>query len=121
MAGTHTRRAARLRRHKRLRKKVQGTATRPRLAIFRSARHIYAQLIDDAAGQTLVAASDMETDLRDSGADSKTAIAARVGTLVAKRAADGGHKAVVFDRGGFMFAGRVKALAEAAREEGLEF
>ncbi|MDP6607196.1 MAG: 50S ribosomal protein L18 [Dehalococcoidia bacterium] len=116
-----TRRAARLRRHVRLRKKLRGSAQRPRLAVFRSGRHIYAQLIDDDTGRTLVTASDMEADMRDEAPATKTEIAKRVGELVGKRANDAGHRAVIFDRGGFTFAGRVKALAEAAREEGLEF
>ncbi|MEE8422711.1 MAG: 50S ribosomal protein L18 [Dehalococcoidia bacterium] len=116
-----TRRAARLRRHVRLRKKLRGSAERPRLAIFRSARHIYAQLVDDDSGRTLVTASDMEAEMRDGASGTKTEIAKRVGELVGKRASEAGHRAVVFDRGGFTYAGRVKALAEAAREEGLEF
>ena len=120
MANSKTRRAARIRRHVRLRRSVRGTAQRPRLAVFRSSRHIYAQLIDDDAGQTLAAASDMETDLND-GADTKVEVARRVGELVGKRASEAGHSTIVFDRGGFTYAGRVKALAEAAREEGLDF
>ena len=120
MANSKTRRAARIRRHVRLRRSVRGTAQRPRLAVFRSSRHIYAQLIDDDAGQTLAAASDMETDLKD-GADTKVEVARRVGELVGKRASEAGHSTIVFDRGGFTYAGRVKALAEAAREEGLDF
>jgi large subunit ribosomal protein L18 len=116
-----TRRAARLRRHRRLRKRVEGTAERPRLAVFRSARHIYAQLIDDRAGQTLVAASDLEPALREGASGTKTEIARSVGTVFAQRAQQAGHSAVVFDRGGFAFKGRVRALAEAAREEGLVF
>ncbi len=121
MANSKTRRAARIRRHVRLRRNVRGTAQRPRLAVFRSSRHIYAQLIDDDAGQTLASASDMETDLADGAGGTKVEIARRVGELVGKRASEAGHSTIVFDRGGFTYAGRVKALAEAARGEGLEF
>ena len=114
-----TRRAARLRRHRRLRKRVHGVAERPRLCVYRSARYIYAQLIDDDAGRTLVQASDLEPSLREGGGDTKVERARAVGELVAKRAREAGHEAVVFDRGGFAYKGRVRALAEAAREEGL--
>lgn len=117
----NTRRSARQRRHRRLRKRVVGTARRPRLAVFRSARHIYAQVIDDRAGHTLVAASDLEASVRENGSGTKTDRARAVGTLLAQRAREAGHEAVVFDRGGFSFKGRVRALAEAAREEGLVF
>ncbi|MCY3655664.1 MAG: 50S ribosomal protein L18 [Chloroflexi bacterium] len=117
----NTRRAARHRRHRRLRKRVVGTVRRPRLAVFRSARHIYAQVIDDRAGHTLVAASDLDPALRENGDGTKTERARAVGTLLAQRAREAGHEAVVFDRGGFAFKGRVRALAEAAREEGLVF
>ncbi|MSQ41431.1 MAG: 50S ribosomal protein L18 [Dehalococcoidia bacterium] len=121
MATTKTARAARLRRHERLRKRLRGSAERPRLAVFRSIQHIYAQLIDDDSGRTLLAASDVETELRGGAGGTKTDVARRVGALVAQRAVQSGHRKVVFDRGGFSFAGRVKALAEAAREEGLVF
>ncbi len=120
MSEQDTRRAARIRRHTRLRKRVQGTAARPRLAVFRSARHIYAQVVDDEAGRTLAAASDMEPELRETGT-TKVARAEQVGALVAQRAREAGLGTVVFDRGGFAYAGRVKALADAARAEGLEF
>ena len=116
-----TRRAARLRRHRRLRKRVEGSPERPRLAVYRSARYIYAQLIDDRVGRTLVAASDLEPALRADGAGTKTTRAQAVGALVAQRAQQAGHSAVVFDRGGYAFKGRIRALAEAAREEGLVF
>ena len=116
-----TRRAARLRRHRRLRKRVHGSADRPRLCVFRSVRYIYAQLIDDGAGHTLAQASDREPELREGAAATKVERARAVGALVAKRAREAGHEAVVFDRGGFAFKGRVQALAEAAREEGLVF
>ncbi|RLT27420.1 MAG: 50S ribosomal protein L18 [Chloroflexi bacterium] len=115
-----TSREARIRRHARLRKKVEGTAARPRLAVFRSTQHIYAQVIDDLAGRTLASASDLEVSLRDGGG-TKTERAAKVGALVAQRAKEAGLESVVFDRGGFEYAGRVQALADAAREEGLVF
>lgn len=107
------------RRHRRVRRKVHGTAARPRLAVFRSNRYIYAQVIDDASGHTLAAASSQEADLR--GAPLNVDTAARVGELVATRAKEAGVSAVVFDRGGYKFHGRVKALADAARQAGLEF
>lgn len=120
MAQQDTARAARIRRHERLRKRVQGTPERPRLAVFRSAKHIYAQLIDDREGRTLAQASDMEAAMREAGG-TKTDRAKQVGTLVAQRGRAAGFEAVVFDRGGFAYAGRVRALADAAREEGLVF
>ena len=114
--------AARRRRHIRVRKRVQGTAARPRLCIFRSLSHIYAQVIDDESGRTLVAASDLEKEAR-AGANGtrKTGRAALVGKLVGQRALKKGIKEIVFDRGGYKYHGRVKALAEAAREAGLKF
>jgi large subunit ribosomal protein L18 len=112
-------REARLRRHRRVRKKVRGTSDRPRLAVFRSNKHISAQVIDDRAGHTLAAASTLEPDLRSSGGN--VAGATRVGELLAERAKSAGVDTVVFDRGGFMYHGRVAALAEAARNGGLEF
>jgi large subunit ribosomal protein L18 len=114
------RRRARTRRHARLRKKVSGTPQRPRLVVTRSARHIVAQLIDDVAGHTLAAASSLEADVRATDGDKK-ARAARVGALLAQRAREAGVAAVVFDRGGYLYHGRVAALADAAREGGLEF
>jgi large subunit ribosomal protein L18 len=113
-------RAARLRRHHRVRKKVHGTAERPRLAVFRSNRHLVAQVIDDRAGRTLAYASTVETDLR-SGATGNKDAAATVGRLVAERARAAGVTSVVFDRGGFAYHGRVAAAADAARAAGLEF
>ena len=113
-------RVARLRRHQRLRKKVSGTPARPRLVVSRSTRHIYAQVIDDTAGHTVAAASTMEADVRALTGD-KSARAAKVGELLAKRAQDAGVEAVVFDRGGNQYAGRIAALADAARESGLKF
>ncbi len=109
-------------RHTRLRKKLAGTQERPRLAVFRSNHHIYAQLIDDGAGRTLVAASTLDPDLKDQLPSSgKIDSATVVGTSIAKKAKDAGVTRVVFDRGGYAYHGRVKALAEAAREVGLEF
>jgi len=110
----------RKRRHIRVRKKVSGTPTRPRLVVTRSARHMVAQVVDDTAGRTLASASTMETDLR-GAADDKTAKARKVGQLVADRAKKAGVEAVVFDRGGNKYHGRVAALAEGAREGGLDF
>ena len=120
MRGTKTAVAARKRRHERVRKSVAGTAPRPRLAVYRSSAHIYAQVIDDARGHTIVAASDIEKDLKqEKGKKSERATA--VGSAVAKKALEAGVKSVVFDRGGYRYHGRVKALAEAARKGGLEF
>ena len=110
--------AARGRRHLRLRKKVVGSAQRPRLVVTRSARHMMAQVVDDAAGRTLVSASTLEADLRTLDGD-KTAKARRVGVLVAERAKAAGIEAVVFDRGGNTYHGRVAAVADGAREGGL--
>jgi len=116
------RRLSRLRRHRRVRKRLSGTPDRPRLAVFRSLRHIYAQVIDDAAGRTLASASTMEPEVRGKvGGTSKREQAQVVGRVVARRAQDVGIGAVVFDRGGFRYHGRVKALADGAREGGLEF
>jgi large subunit ribosomal protein L18 len=112
-------REARVRRHRRVRKKVRGTAERPRLAVFRSNKHISAQLIDDRAGVTLAAASSTETSLRTTGADVETA--GKVGELLADRGKAAGITAAVFDRGGFKYHGRIAALADAARKGGLEF
>jgi len=112
-------RTLRKRRHARVRRSVVGTQDRPRLAVFRSNRHIVAQVIDDGTGNTLVAASSLEADLR--GAGSGRDAAARVGTLVAERAKDAGVDSIVFDRGGNRYHGRIAALADAAREAGLEF
>ena len=115
-----TKRDARLRRHTRVRKKVSGNTQRPRLAVFRSNRHISAQVIDDVAGRTLASASTIETTI---GADgtSNAAAATEVGKLLAERAKAAGVEKVVFDRGGNQYHGRVAAVADAAREAGLEF
>ena len=114
------RRSAVTKRHARLRKKVQGSAQRPRLAVKRSSRHIVVQLIDDLAGHTLASASSLEADVRGVDGDKK-ARAAAVGKLVAERAREAGVTAVVFDRGGYDYHGRIAALADAALEGGLEF
>jgi large subunit ribosomal protein L18 len=118
---SRTKAEARKRRHFRVRKKVRGTAARPRLAVFRSNRHIYVQVIDDVAGHTIAAASTMETDLRGAGATATVATAKTVGERVGERAKAAGVESVVFDRGGFKFHGRVAAIAEGARSAGLEF
>ena len=112
--------AARSRRHFRVRKKVSGSAARPRLVVTRSSRHLLVQVVDDTAGRTLAAASTMEADLRGAEGD-KTAKAREVGRLVASRAKDAGVEAVVFDRGGNKYHGRIAALADGARSAGLEF
>lgn len=109
----------RLRIHKRIRRKVAGTQERPRLAVFRSLNHIYAQVIDDAQGNTLAAAASTEKDLRGKGGNLEGA--KLIGQKVAERAKNKGITRVVFDRGGYLYHGRVKALADAAREAGLEF
>ena len=114
------RRRSRMRRHARLRKKVSGTPARPRLVVNRSSRHIVVQLIDDVAGHTLAAASTLEADVRAVEGDKK-AKATKVGELIAARAREVGVTAVVFDRGGYLYHGRIAALADAAREGGLEF
>jgi len=121
MAKTGTR-VSRIRRHARVRAKVEGTAAKPRLCIFRSLHHIYAQVIDDSQRNTLVSASTLDPEIRgDLAGKPKTARAELVGVLVAKRAQAKGVKQVVFDRGGYKYHGRVKALAEAARQAELEF
>ena len=112
----------RLRKHVRVRKKISGTAAKPRLAVFRSARHIYAQVIDDVAGSTLVAASTLDEALKGREGNQGNKDAARaVGKLVAEKALDKGIRQVVFDRGGYLYHGRVKELADGAREAGLQF
>ncbi|MHB8465789.1 MAG: 50S ribosomal protein L18 [Acidimicrobiales bacterium] len=111
----------RKRRHYRVRKHVVGTADRPRLAVFRSSSHITAQVIDDRAGQTLAAAATVEAAIKTAGGTGNKAAAAAVGRLLAERAKAVGVTRVVFDRGGFLYHGRVAALADAARAEGLEF
>ena len=120
MSQVASRGAARRKRHQRIRLHLAGTQDRPRLAVFRSLNHIYAQVIDDATGTTLAAASTVEKDLRGS-TSTKTEEAAVVGRLLAERAKIAGVTHVVFDRAGFRYHGRVKSLADAAREAGLEF
>jgi large subunit ribosomal protein L18 len=117
---SESRRIGRGRRHFRVRKKVSGTPARPRLVVTRSTRHIVAQVVDDLAGHTLASASTLEADLRSAEGD-KTARARQVGALLAQRAKEKGIAAVVFDRGGNRYHGRVAALADGAREAGLEF
>ena len=120
MTQVATRGAARRKRHERIRLHLAGTDSRPRLAVFRSINHIYAQVIDDTSGRTLAAASTVEKELRGSK-DTKSQEAAVVGKLIAQRAKAAGVERVVFDRAGFRYHGRIKSLADAAREAGLEF
>ena len=122
MVSKKSRSEVRVKKHMKTRNRFSGTAERPRLAVFRSNNHMYAQIIDDVAGNTLVAASTLEKEVK--GELNKTndvEAAAYIGTLVAKRALEKGIKEVVFDRGGFIYQGKVQALADAAREAGLEF
>ena len=122
MTGDRNPREARQRRHERVRKRVSGTASRPRLCVFRSLSHIYAQVVDDGSGHTFAYASTLDADIKSgSGEKNKKMVAELVGALVAKRAQDKGIKQVVFDRGGYKYQGRVKALADAARGAGLRF
>jgi large subunit ribosomal protein L18 len=118
---TKDKQVGRARRHYRVRKKVSGTAERPRLAVFRSNKHITAQVIDDRSGRTVAAASSVEKDLRQAGRTGNKDAASTVGRLVGERARAAGVSRVVFDRGGFLYHGRVAAVADAAREAGLEF
>jgi large subunit ribosomal protein L18 len=120
MTTVASRGAARRKRHERIRLRMEGDPARPRLAVFRSLNHIYAQVIDDSTGKTLAAASSLEKELR-SGSGTKTTGAAEVGKLIAARAKSAGVDRVVFDRAGFRYHGRVKSLADAAREAGLDF
>lgn len=122
MKKTKTPFAARRRRHRRVRRSISGSPVRPRLAVFRSLNHIYAQVIDDSSGRTLVAASDLEADLRGQrNGKKKSQVAKLVGDSIARKAIDKGIKTVVFDRGGFKYHGRVKSLGDAARKGGLSF
>lgn len=120
MIAKHDRNVVRKKRHARVRRNLHGTQERPRLNVFRSSKHIYAQLIDDANGVTLASASTLDKDINVESLN-KTEAAAKVGELVAKRAVEKGYEAVVFDRGGYLYHGRVKALADSARENGLQF
>lgn len=123
MISSKDKRAARLKRKRRVRKKVRGTPERPRLTVFKTARHLYAQIIDDMGGKTLVAASTTSKDLRPKvkGISGNIRGAVVVGESIARKGTEAGIKKVVFDRNGFLYHGRVKALADAARENGLEF
>jgi len=122
MVSKQDKNALRIKKHQRLRNRFAGTAERPRLAVFRSNNHMYAQIIDDVAGNTLVAASTVEKAVKEELEKTNNVdAAAYVGTLVAKRALDKGITEVVFDRGGFLYHGKVQALADAAREAGLQF
>ena len=122
MVSKESRQKVRAKKHMKIRNRFSGTAERPRLAVFRSNNHVYAQVIDDVAGKTLVSASTLEKDIK---AELKNTddidAASKIGDVVAKRAIEKGIKAVVFDRGGYIYHGKVKALADAAREAGLEF
>ena len=121
MSRTNPRTSARLKRQARIRKKIRGTSEQPRLSVFRSAKHLYAQIIDDTAGATLASASTVEKDVQAQGKfDNKKSAATHIGKLVAQRALDKGIKKVVFDRNGFLYHGRIKALSDGAREAGLE-
>ena len=122
MVSKESRQKIRVKKHERLRNRYSGTANRPRLSVFRSNMHMYAQVIDDEAGKTICAASTVEKDAKSElEKTNDTEAAAYVGKLIAKRAMDTGIKEVVFDRGGYLYHGKVKALADAAREAGLEF
>jgi large subunit ribosomal protein L18 len=122
MGATELKRQARIKRRRRIRKRVRGTSGRPRLCVFRSAKHIYAQIIDDNSGLTLVSASSTEAEVRQhDDFESKVALATFIGKQVGQRAQEKGIQKVVFDRNGFLYHGRVKAVSEGARESGLEF
>ena len=122
MVSKECRSKVRVKKHMKIRNRFSGTPERPRLAVFRSNNHMYAQIIDDTVGNTLVAASTVEKDVKaELEHTNDVAAAAYLGTVIAKRALDKGIKTVVFDRGGFVYQGKIKALAEAAREAGLEF
>ena len=122
MVSKESRSANRVKKHMKIRNRFSATPERPRLAVFRSNNHMYAQIIDDTVGNTLVAASTLEKDVKaELEHTNDVAAAAYLGTVIAKKALDKGIKTVVFDRGGFVYQGKIKALAEAAREAGLEF
>ena len=122
MVSKKSRAEVRIKKHNRMRNRFSGTAERPRLSVFRSNNHMYAQIIDDTVGNTLVAASTLEKDVKSElKKTNDVEAAAYLGTVIAKKALDKGIKEVVFDRGGFIYQGKIKALAEAAREAGLEF
>ena len=122
MSSVDIKRQARIKRKKRIRKNMTGTPDRPRLSVFRSARHVYAQIVDDSRGETVVAASSVEKAVKGQPPfENKVALAAHVGKLIAERATEKGIKKVVFDRNGFLYHGRVKAVSEGARKAGLDF
>jgi len=122
MGATELKRLARIKRRRRIRKRIKGTTSRPRLCVFRSAKHIYAQIIDDTRGLTLVSASSNEVEIRQKEKfENKVALATFIGKQVGERAREKGIQEVVFDRNGFLYHGRVKAVSEGARESGLEF
>ncbi len=122
MVSKESRQKIRVKKHRRMRNRLSGTAQRPRLAVFRSNNHMYAQIIDDTVGNTLVAASTLEKDVKaELEKTNNVDAAAYLGTVIAKRAVEKGIKTVVFDRGGFIYHGKIAALADAAREAGLEF
>ena len=122
MVSKKSRQEIRAKKHRRLRNTLSGTATKPRLAVFRSNNHMYAQIIDDVAGVTLASASTLDKEVKDGLTKTNNVEAAeKLGSVIAKKAADKGIKEVVFDRGGFIYAGKVQALADAAREAGLDF
>ena len=122
MGATEPTRLARIKRRRRIRKRIKGTTDRPRLCVFRSAKHIYAQIIDDTRGLTLVSASSTEVDIRQKEKfENKVALATFIGKQIGERAREKGIQKVVFDRNGFLYHGRVKAVSEGARESGLEF
>ena len=122
MVRKESRQKVRVKKHNRVRNRFSGTAERPRLAVFRSNNHMYAQIIDDTVGNTLVAASTLEKDVKaELDKTNNVEAAAYLGTVIAKRAIEKGIKTVVFDRGGFIYQGKIAALADAAREAGLEF
>ena len=122
MVSKESRKAVRAKKHWRMRRTLSGTAMRPRLAVFRSNSHMYAQIIDDTVGKTLVAASTIEKEAKSALEHTNTVeAAAYVGKLIAERAAEKGIKEVIFDRGGFLYTGKIRALADAAREAGLQF
>jgi large subunit ribosomal protein L18 len=122
MGATEPKRLARIKRRRRIRKRITGTTGRPRLCVFRSAKHIYAQIIDDTRGLTLVSASSTEAEIKQNDKfENKVALATFIGKQVGERAQEKGIKEVVFDRNGFLYHGRVKAVSEGARESGLEF
>ena len=122
MVSKESRTVVRQNKHRKIRNRFSGTAARPRLAVFRSNNHMYAQIIDDTVGKTLVSASTLQEEIKaDLEKTNNVAAAAKLGEVIAKRALEAGITTVVYDRGGFIYEGKVKALAEAAREAGLEF